>query len=212
MSDAPLPGQIALFSASALCRPDPERLKLLRVEASRCQRCGLRKTCKQVVFGEGNPDRPLVAFVGDIPNAVEDAHGRPSIGSGGTLLEQMIKAMKLERESIYICNAIGCHPPGDRPPTRAEAASCRDWFVGQLRLTQPRTIVALGSTAANVLLETKKPEPLHKLRGSWHDWQGIPARVSFHPNHLLRHGLDKANAWTDLQEVLKKLRDMGVIV
>jgi DNA polymerase len=207
-----LPGQLALFAATELTKPDPERLKLLRAESIRCQKCGIRKSCKQPVFGEGNPDRPLVAFVGDAPNAVEAAYGRPLLGSGGALLDQMIKAMKLEREALYVCNVLGCYPPGDRPPMREELANCREWTSGQLRLVQPRSIVALGAVAANALLDSKKPELLHKLRGSWHDWQGIPMRVSFHPSHLLRHRLDKANAWTDLQELLKKLRDMEVVV
>jgi DNA polymerase len=118
----------------------------------------------------------------------------------------MILAMKLKREDVYFCNVIACRPPDGRPPSKEEVANCREWFVGQLRFIQPQLLVALGATAANVLLESKKLEPLNKLRGAWHDWQGTPMRVTFPPGHLHRHPLDKSHAWGDLQEVLKKLK------
>jgi len=205
VSDNPLPGQLALFSVTALCKPDPERLKTLRAEAILCHKCDLRKTCKQVVLGEGKVDRPLIAFVGEAPGINEDAQGLPLVGTAGDLLNRMIQAMQLKREDMYFVNTVGCHPP-DRSPTREEVASCREWFIGQLRFIQPQMLVALGAAAANVLLESKKPEALTKLRGSWHEWQGLPLRVTFSPAHLHRNPLDKAYAWVDLQEVLKRLK------
>lgn len=206
MSDNPLAGQLALFSVSALCKPDPERLKALRAEAVLCQKCGIRKTCKQVVLGEGRVDRPLVAFVGEAPGINEDAQGLPLVGTAGDLFNRMLSAMGIKREDVYFCTVVACHPPDSRPPSKEEIANCREWFVGQLRFTQPKMVVALGALAGNALLESKKPEALAKLRGAWHEWQGLPLRVTFSPAHLHRHPLDKPYAWSDLQEVLKRLR------
>lgn len=210
MSDNPLPGQIALFSVTALCKPDPERLNALRAEAILCHKCELRQSCNQVVFGEGRTDRPLIALVGEAPGADDDAQGKPFVGRAGELLRRMVTAMKIDIADIYFCNIVSCRPPDNRPPTRDEIGHCREWFAGQLRFVQPQTIVALGMTAANALLETRRPEQLHKLRGVWHEWQGIPMRVTFHPNHLHRHPLDKPYAWKDLQEVQAKLEKMRV--
>lgn len=209
MSDNPLPGQLALFSVTTLCKPDPERLKALKAEALLCHKCDLRRTCKQVVFGTGRVDRPQIAFIGESPGLKEDARGVPFIGPSGDMLRNMISAMKLKLEDMYLVNIVACCPPDSRPPTREESSSCRDWFVGQLRFTQPRTLVALGAGVANVMLETRKPEPLAKLRGVWHDWQGIPLRVTFPLAHLQRTPLDKAYAWNDLQEVSKKLSEVS---
>lgn len=206
MSDTPLPGQLALFSVSALSKPDPERLKVLRTEALLCRKCEIRKTCKQVVLGEGRVDRPLIAFVGEAPGINEDTQGLPLVGTAGDLLNRMIQAMKLNREDTYFCNVVGCRTPDGRPPSKEEISNCRDWFVGQLRFIQPQILVALGAPAANALLGSKKPEPLVKLRGAWHEWQGLPMRVTFAPHHLHRHPLDKPYAWNDLQEVLKRLK------
>lgn len=198
-----------MFSVAALCKPDPERLKALKAEALLCQKCAIRQTCRQVVFGEGRADRPLIAFVGEMPGATDDAQGRPFAGQAGDLLTKMILAMEIPREEVYFCNIVNCRPPENRPPSKEEIANCREWFTGQLRFVQPQIIVALGVAASNALLETKRPEPLTKHRGVWHEWQGIPMRVTFHPNHLHRHPLDKPYAWGDLQEVLKKLKPQG---
>lgn len=206
MSDNPLPGQLALFSVTSLCKPDPERLKALRAEAVLCHKCEIRKGCKQVVFGEGRVDRPAIAFIGEAPGLSEDVEGRPIVGSPGELLNRMITAMKLERTNCYFCNVLSCHPPDSRPPTKEELANCREWLVGQLRFIQPQIIVALGALAANALTEARKPESLVKLRGVWHEWQGLPMRVTFSPQHLHRHPLDKPYAWNDMLEVLKRLK------
>lgn len=206
MSDQPLPGQLALFSLRAFSKPDPDRLKTLRAEALLCQKCGIRKTCKQVVLGEGRTDRPVIAFVGEAPGVNEDTQGLPLVGPSRGLLERMVQAMHLQWDDLYLCNLLACRPPEGRPPTKEELTNCHDWYSGQLRFTQPQVIVALGASVANALLELKKPEPLNKLRGSWHEWQGLPLRVTFALNHLNRHPLDKEYAWADLQEVQKRLK------
>lgn len=205
MSDKPLPGQLPLFSMTKLCNPNPERLARLVAEARLCQKCELRQGCRQVVVGEGQTQRPLVAFVGEAPGTVEDQQNRPFAGPALELLYRMVDAMKIVRTDVFFCNVVACRPD-KRSPTAGEIANCREWFVGQLQWIQPQVIVALGSVATNALLETKKPEPIAKYRGAWHSWQGIPMRVSFHPKHLLRTPLDKPYAWQDMQEVVKQLQ------
>ena len=209
MSDNPLPGQMALFDTKLLLKPDPERLLQLKQFALSCRKCGLRSGCKQVVFGEGCTDRPSIAFIGEGPGANEDSCGRPFIGKAGELLNSMLRAMEIPRSSVYICNIVCCRPPENRVPTREEAGACREWLVGQLRYIQPRVLVALGGTAANALLETKKTKTMHDLRKEWHEWQGIPMRATFHPAFLLRNPTEKSQAWSDLQEVLKMLKSAG---
>jgi DNA polymerase len=206
VNDEPLPGQLALFSLRAFSNPDPERLKALRVEALLCQKCAIRKTCKQVVLGEGRAERPVIAFVGEAPGVNEDTQGLPLVGTSRDLLERMVQAMQLQWADMYFCNVIACRPPDGRPPMKEEIANCHGWFSGQLRFTQPKVIVALGASTANALLDLRKPEPLTKLRGIWHEWQGLPLRVTFPLAHLHRNPLDKEYAWVDLQEVLKRLK------
>jgi uracil-DNA glycosylase family 4 len=198
--------QLGLFNEEVLRKPDPVLLESLRVASKSCKRCSLSSQCRQPVFGEGNPNRPPVAFVGEAPGANEDLQGRPFVGPAGELLNKMIEAMGLTREGIYIFNVLLCRPPGNRPPYPEEILMCREWFVGQARAVQPRIIVALGATAANVLLENRKEEPVGVMRKGWHDWQGIPVRVTYHPSFLLRTPEEKNEAWGDLQEVMKLTR------
>ena len=179
----------------------------LRERAMRCTSCKLQWTRRSVVFGEGNANRPNVCFVGEGPGANEDMDGRPFVGKAGQLLDKMIEAMKLTREQVYICNTVCCRPPDNRTPEPEEMIACRPFLLGQLHLVQPRIIVALGQTAATAL--TKKAKPVSKLRGGWHEYGSTPLKVSFHPAYLLRNPQEKARAWQDMQEVIKKLGELG---
>ena len=198
--------QLGLFNDDVLRKPDPVLLNNLREASKRCSACALRAQCIQPVFGEGNGDRPALAFVGEAPGSIEDSQGRPFVGPSGELLDKMIVAMGLSRASVYILNIVMCRPPGNRRPEPDEITRCREWFVGQMRAVQPKIIVALGSTAGNVLLETKKEALVGAMRKDWHEWQGIPVRVTYHPSYLLRVPQEKNDAWGDLQEVLKLMR------
>lgn len=202
----PLPGQMALFAPSELRVPNPESLTKITEEALGCKRCAARAFCKQVVVGEGRKSNPLIAFVGEAPGPQEDAQNRPFTGKGLELIGRMLDAMNVAREDVFLCNVVGCRPPDKRPPNADEIGNCNQWLIGQLRAVQPYVIVALGSTAGNVLVGPKKPESLEKLREGWHKWEGIPLKVTFHPNHLLRVPLDKPFAWKDMQEVTKVLQ------
>lgn len=177
-----------------------------------CKKCRLHEHRTQTVFGVGNP-RPELVFVGEGPGADEDAQGVPFIGRAGQLLTQMIAAMTLTREQVYICNVVKCRPPGNRTPLDDEMATCAPYLFRQLALLRPKVIVALGRPAAQTLLATKVA--ISKLRGQFHDFPppglgglGLPnARLmpTFHPAYLLRNPPAKKDAWADLQAVMQLL-------
>jgi len=165
--------------------------------------CGLSESRENVVFGIGKTDRPRVAFVGEGPGANEDMKGVPFIGKAGLLLDQMIDAMSMGREEVYITNVVLCRPPDNRKPHPHEAQACREFLVGQLRAVQPECIVALGAAAAQALLGSKKK--ISALMGDWYEWEGTPVRATFHPAYLLRDPSQKRKAWDDLQAVMLRL-------
>lgn len=168
-----------------------------------CEKCSLCKTRTQTVFGVGNIHAELV-FVGEAPGADEDRQGEPFVGKAGQLLTDIIvKGMKLRREDVYICNVLKCRPPNNRNPNPEEMALCEPYLVRQLELIRPRVICALGGIASKCLLQTE--ESVGRLRGRWHNYQGIPLRVTYHPAYLLRNPSDKKKTWDDIQEVMKVL-------
>jgi len=173
-----------------------------------CKGCKLSEHRKRVVVGEGATDRPPVAFVGEAPGANEDNTGRPFVGPAGKLLNKMIGAMKLTRGQVFICNVVCCRPPENRKPERQEIVACFKHLAQQLRAVRPRVIVALGATSAQVLLQFRKP--LGEYRNKWFAWEGVPLRVTFHPAFLIRPqgAPSKKAAWSDLQEVLKKVKEL----
>lgn len=199
--------QPTLFQASELGLSGADALRPLQAKVQYCQKCRLHSTRTHTVFGEGNTTEPLIAFVGEGPGENEDLQGRPFVGKAGGLLDKMLKAMELAREQVYICNVVKCRPPGNRKPEEDEIKACGDFLSQQLRIVQPRVIVALGATAANTLLNSTKP--LGNLRGQWHKWEGRPVRVTYHPAFLLRPqgSKHKPEAWTDLQAVMAKLKE-----
>ncbi len=173
----------------------------VRRELGDCTRCKLCKGRKQIVFGVGNPRAELL-FVGEGPGAEEDKQGVPFVGEAGQLLTKMIEAMKFSRDSVYICNVVKCRPPGNRNPEPDEIAACEPFLKAQLRVVQPKIIVALGKFAAQTLLRTDTP--ITRLRGQWREYEGVPLMPTFHPAYLLRQPAEKKLAWLDLQEVMKK--------
>ncbi len=181
-------------------------LEQVREELGECTRCKLHKGRKHIVFGVGDPKAWLV-FVGEAPGADEDEQGEPFVGRAGQLLTRIIKAMKLTRDQVYICNIIKCRPPGNRNPEPDETASCEPFLVGQLQAIKPKLICALGSFAAQILLRTK--EPISKLRGRFYSYQGIPVLPTYHPAYLLRNPHEKKTVWEDmklLQREYERLR------
>ncbi len=186
-------------------------LKMIREDLGDCTRCKLHQGRKQIVFGVGNP-RAESMFVGEGPGADEDAQGEPFVGRAGQLLNNMIKAMGLRREDVYIANIVKCRPPGNRQPERDECETCSPFLMRQIAAIKPKAIVALGATAAKNLLAINAP--MTELRGRWYDfkpagsnpsWPGTRLAVTYHPAFLLRDPRQKGEAWKDLQLVMKYL-------
>jgi len=196
--------------------PDPiSGLRLIREDLGDCTRCKLHQLGrKQIVFGVGNPRAELM-FVGEGPGADEDAQGEPFVGRAGQLLNNMIKAMGLRREDVYIANVVKCRPPGNRTPERDECDTCSPFLMRQIAVIKPKVIVALGAVAAKNLLAINAP--MSELRGRFYDfmpagarrgdpsWQGAKLAVTYHPAFLLRDPRQKGEAWKDLQMVMKYL-------
>ncbi len=167
----------------------------LKQKVRDCELCSLRAGCTQTVLGSGNEQADWM-FIGEAPGAEEDATGEPFVGHAGRLLDNMLLAIRLNRRETYIANVIKCRPPEDRHPHVGEIASCLLFLRRQIDLVKPRVIVALGKTAASALLGTDAT--IASLRGTMHDYQGIPLIITFHPAYLLRSPMEKAKAWQDL--------------
>jgi DNA polymerase len=199
---------------------DPVKaLKIIREDLGDCTRCPLHKQGrKQIVFGVGNPEAELM-FVGEGPGADEDEQGEPFVGRAGQLLNNMIKAMGITREQVYIANIVKCRPPGNRTPEREECETCSPFLMRQIAVIKPKVVVALGATAAKTLLAMNSS--MAQLRGRFYDfkpagfrsdtrsnnpnWTGCKLAVTYHPAFLLRDPRQKGEAWKDLQMVMKEL-------
>jgi uracil-DNA glycosylase len=183
---------------------DPSRaLRLIREDLGDCTRCKLHKQGrKQIVFGVGDPNADLM-FIGEAPGADEDEQGEPFVGRAGQLLNNMIKAMGLRREEVYIANIIKCRPPGNRTPERDECETCSPFLMRQIAVIKPKAIVALGAVAAKTLLAINAP--MAEFRGRWYDFRGTKLAVTYHPAFLLRDPRQKKETWKDLQMVMKEL-------
>ena len=181
----------------------PAALGALREHIGDCTRCPLAYAGRHtIVFADGDPNASLM-FVGEGPGADEDASGVPFVGKAGQLLNNMIAAMGLQRDRVYIANIVKCRPPKNRVPEPAEANTCSQFLLQQIDIVQPKVIVALGATAAMYLLGVK--QSLTSLRGQWHDVRGAKCAVTYHPAFLLRDPRQKGEAWKDLQRVMVEL-------
>jgi uracil-DNA glycosylase len=180
----------------------PKSLAEMEAGMSGCCLCHLSEQRKNIVFGAGNPQARLV-LVGEAPGREEDEQGIPFVGEAGKLLDKILLAMNLSREEVYICNVLKCRPPGNRDPQADEIASCEPFLKQQLELIQPELIITLGRFAAQELLKTT--EPIGKLRGRWHEYQGIPLMPTFHPAYLLRNPSGKRPVWEDMKQVMQRL-------
>jgi uracil-DNA glycosylase family 4 len=177
-------------------------LQELKDEIGDCRRCPLSKDRKHIVFGVGNPKADLV-FVGEAPGRDEDIQGEPFVGKAGHLLDKIISAMGFGRDDVYICNVIKCRPPDNRDPLTAEIEMCEPFLKEQLKIIKPRAICALGSFASQTLL--KSEVKISRLRGQFHDYNGVPLMPTYHPSYLLRNSHAKRDVWEDIKLVMELL-------
>jgi DNA polymerase len=195
----PIPPKI-----SAVVPPDQRAaaLQQIRDEIGDCTRCALHAGRNKLVFGDGDPNARLM-FVGEGPGADEDMQGLPFVGKAGQLLNNMIAAMGLQREQVYIANVVKCRPPSNRVPEPEEGATCTPFLFRQIDVIRPEVLVALGATAATWLLGAR--QPLAGLRGRIHNVRGTKLIVTYHPAFLLRDPRQKKEAWADLQIAMREL-------
>ena len=210
------------FMESELSEPERESpyanfdLPALATDAASCTKCPLHETRNSVVFGVGNTEADLM-FIGEAPGADEDRQGEPFVGRAGQLLTQIIESgMNLKREDVYIANVLKCRPPGNRNPESNEVETCSPYLVRQIELIQPKVIVALGSFAAQMMLETKIG--ITKLRGEFYPCKVAGLHVlphkkppmvmpTYHPAYLLRNPNGKRDVWEDVKKVLAFLAE-----
>ena len=188
----------------ALLTTKPEDLAAIRADIGDCTRCKLCRLGRtQIVFGVGNPNADLM-FVGEAPGRDEDLQGEPFVGRSGQKLTQIIEAIGLKREDVYIANVIKCRPPQNRNPEQDEVETCEPFLFQQIDIIKPKVIVALGTFAARTLLRTL--DPISRLRGRVFEYRGAKLIPTFHPAYLLRNPASKREVWEDMK-LAKRLLD-----
>jgi uracil-DNA glycosylase len=175
----------------------------LEAEVAACSKCSLCDTRTQTVFGTGNKQARWL-LIGEAPGQREDEQGKPFVGKAGQLLTEMLRAIGLERDEVFIANILKCRPPGNRDPKPEEIGQCGDYLRRQCELIKPDIILAVGRISAQSLL--KSDAPIGKLRGRVQDLNGTPLIVVYHPAYLLRSPLEKRKAWQDLQLALRTFK------
>jgi len=180
----------------------------LREALAAFEGCALKKTAKNLVFGDGNPAGPLM-FIGEAPGGEEDRQGTPFVGPAGKLLDLMLAAIGLGRDQAYITNILPWRPPGNRSPTDAEITACLPFVKRHIELVGPKILILVGGTAAKTLLN--RTQGIMRLRGHWYTYETgdpirqIDTRAILHPAYLLRTPAQKRETWLDLLEIKRRL-------
>jgi uracil-DNA glycosylase len=190
----------SLFEAAD--RIENDTLERIRADIGDCTRCKLHKGRTNIVFGVGSMKAELV-FVGEGPGHDEDLKGEPFVGRAGKLLTQMIEAMGLRRQDVYICNVVKCRPPENRLPEKDEITTCSPFLYRQIDVIRPKVVCCLGSCASQTLLQTT--QGISRFRGEWFDFRGSKLIATYHPAYLLRNPNAKGEVWKDLQKVMSVL-------
>jgi uracil-DNA glycosylase family 4 len=208
------PRKVVKESAAALISPahagtlfgeqriEGDTLPVIREFIGDCTRCKLSKGRTKIVFGTGSPKAQLM-FVGEGPGRDEDLSGEPFVGRAGKLLTDMIKAMGLQREDVYIANIVKCRPPDNRQPEQDEVAACSPFLMRQIDVIQPKVICTLGNTPTQTLMQTT--QGISRFRGEWFEFRNAKLMPTYHPAYLLRNPAAKADVWKDLQKVMAVL-------
>ncbi len=188
-------------SKSSPEREDPaKKLAQLKEDALGCARCALRKGCRQVVFGVGNPHARLV-LVGEGPGSDEDRQGIPFVGRAGQMLNRILEAAQIKRDEIYIANVVKCRPPNNRLPFQSEIDACMPYLKEQIKIINPGIVVCLGALATKTLID--KTSSITRIRGHWHRIGKCSYLATFHPAALLRDPGKKKFVWEDFKQIVK---------
>jgi DNA polymerase len=180
-----------------------DSLDAIRADIGDCQRCKLAPTRSTIVYGSGNPNAEIV-FVGEAPGYEEDQQGLPFVGAAGQLLTKIIESTGLlKREDVYICNILKCRPPNNRNPEPDEVLSCSPFLKRQIATIRPKIVCCLGKFAAQMML--KSADPITRLRGRFHDIDGMRVIATFHPAYLLRSPEKKREVWEDMKQIRAEL-------
>jgi uracil-DNA glycosylase len=184
-----------------------EGLQALEDRVGDCRGCRLCQERNSIVFGDGNPNAGIL-FIGEGPGANEDLEGKPFVGRAGQLLDKILAAIDLDRNTVFITNIVKCRPPGNRTPSRDEVAAC--WWIleEQIRIMDPGVIVALGAPASRTM--TGSTEGIGKLRGSIHRYGDVPVLPTYHPAALLRTNALKRPVWEDMKKLRDLLEELGL--
>lgn len=179
-------------------------IKNIRLAVEQCNKCRLVRTRTNPVPGEGNFNAELM-LIGEAPGYDEDQQGKPFVGRAGQLLTDIIKAMGMTREEIFIANVIKCRPPENREPMDDEIAQCSPFLFNQIDIIKPKVIVTLGRYSTTTILKLNKQMRISELRGRFFNYKGIKIMPTFHPAYLLRNEKDKKLVWNDMKLVLQEL-------
>jgi len=197
------------FSDSEIDAPDMgimmvKDLPTLAMQALACKQCVLSETRSDVMFGSGCEDADVL-LVGDVPHG-ESEQGDMFTGDPSLLLDNILKAIGLQREQVYIAHIIQCPTPEHRDPNADEWKACQPWLQQKIKVIKPKVILFMGRVAAQTLLQCD--DALHDLRGQWHGYQDVPVRVIYHPAYLLRSPRQKDEMWKDLQLIQARLSSL----
>lgn len=198
-------GRFLILPENPDMRTPVPTLQTIREAIGDCTRCGLCRTRKTIVFGEGN-DKADLMFIGEAPGAAEDETGRPFVGPAGNLLTNIIeneKAMGLKRQDVYIGNILKCRPPGNRDPRPEEVQQCIGFLEAQIQVISPKIIVTLGRIATQYILNVTTP--ISRLRGTFQEYRGIAVMPTYHPSYLLQNPSKKRDVWEDIKKVMDYL-------
>lgn len=213
MQEVEVLGDVAHIDRSNLPSREERAAALAALRAehdAKCPHCTLATAHTQTVFGDGDPAAALM-FVGEAPGAEEDRQGVPFVGASGKKLSEMIVAMGLSRERVYIANVLKARPPNNDTPTPEQVDRCGPYLARQIAIIRPAIIVTLGKPAVNYLLQTR--ESMTNLRGRWATYRGIPVMPTFHPAYLLRAYTpeNRQKVWSDLKQVVTRLTELGLL-
>lgn len=183
--------------------PEVDKYDALKSLAVNCQKCRLRQNCRQVVFGDGNPEADIM-FVGEGPGEEEDIKGIPFVGRAGQLLDKILIASEIKRSQVYIGNVVKCRPPGNRLPNPDEFKECRNYLEAQIRIINPQIIVCLGALASQVVIDPKAR--IGQIRGKWFIRNKTKIIATYHPAALLRNENYKRPTWEDFKLIRDELK------